>query len=317
MRLLLRRLPEGLQAVDDEDLPAGRRRRRRALRRRRARRAHPRRATAAPRGVAGDGHERRRLDDRRSTVQRADGGRRRRVRSSRRRCCCARASAARRPAGTCACTRRRWSAASTRSRSRAGSGRSSRRSRTSSSSCEGEHGLPDRGDDRGAGDRRDVAAVGGRRARTSSTMQRKLRHIAPFISVARDHGEGQVVIDEHGRAVTRWSFDDDVDARMFRRAMVELAQAAPRGRRAGRSSPSTSARSLSWREGEDFDAFLAQIEEGSLAANDIAAFTRAPDGLLPDGLGSRRVGRRRARRSCTTRPACGSATPPPSRPRRA
>src|SRR5581483_11025814 len=30
---------------------------------------------------------------------------------------------------------------------------------------------------------------------------------------------------------------------------------------------------LIWREGEDFDAFLAAIEAGSLAANDIAAFT--------------------------------------------
>jgi choline dehydrogenase-like flavoprotein len=100
----------------------------------------------------------------------------------------------------------------------------------------------------------------------------RLAHVAPFISVARDHGEGQVAIDEHGRAVTRWSFADELDARMFRRAMVELARLQ---RAAGASEIITFYQrpALSWREGEDFDAFLAEIERGSLAANDIAAFT--------------------------------------------
>ncbi|HYM55732.1 MAG TPA: FAD-dependent oxidoreductase [Solirubrobacteraceae bacterium] len=103
-------------------------------------------------------------------------------------------------------------------------------------------------------------------------LERKLRHVAPFISVARDHGEGQVAIDEHGRAVTRWSFQDDVDARMFRRAMVELAKLH---RAAGAQEILTFYQRpvLSWREGEDFEAFLGAIEQGSLQANDIAAFT--------------------------------------------
>ncbi|HEV7584697.1 MAG TPA: FAD-dependent oxidoreductase [Solirubrobacteraceae bacterium] len=103
-------------------------------------------------------------------------------------------------------------------------------------------------------------------------LQQKLRHVAPFISVARDHGEGQVVIDDHGRAVTRWSFSDEVDARMFRRAMVELARLQ---RAAGAKEIITfyQQQPPSWREGEDFDAFLAEIEGGSLEANDIAAFT--------------------------------------------
>ena len=100
----------------------------------------------------------------------------------------------------------------------------------------------------------------------------RLRHVAPFISVARDHGEGRVVIDEHGRAVTQWSFDDELDAGMFRRAMVELARLQ---RAAGASEILTFYQrpALAWREGEDFDAFLAEIERGSLAANDVAAFT--------------------------------------------
>jgi choline dehydrogenase-like flavoprotein len=32
-------------------------------------------------------------------------------------------------------------------------------------------------------------------------------------------------------------------------------------------------RPIVWREGDDFDAFLAEVERGSLAANDVAAFT--------------------------------------------
>jgi choline dehydrogenase-like flavoprotein len=108
--------------------------------------------------------------------------------------------------------------------------------------------------------------------RTHKQTMSRLRHIAPFISVARDHGEGRVVIDDHGRAVTRWSFADDVDARLFRRAIVELARLH---RAAGAQEIVTFFQrpTLSWREGEDFDAFLAQIEQRPLAANDIAVFT--------------------------------------------
>jgi choline dehydrogenase-like flavoprotein len=102
-------------------------------------------------------------------------------------------------------------------------------------------------------------------------IARTLKHSAPFVSVARDHGEGQVLIDDHGRAVTRWSFSDEIDARMFRRAMVELAKLQ---RAAGAKEIITFyQRPLIWREGDDFEAFLAEIERGSLQANDIAAFT--------------------------------------------
>ena len=59
---------------------------------------------------------------------------------------------------------------------------------------------------------------------------------------------------------------------MFRRAMVELAKLH---RAAGAKEILTFFQrpALSWREGEDFDAFLAAIERGSLAPNDIAAFS--------------------------------------------
>ena len=58
---------------------------------------------------------------------------------------------------------------------------------------------------------------------------------------------------------------------MFRRAMVELARLQ---RAAGAKEIITFYQQpLTWREGEDFDAFLAAIEQGSLQANDIAVFT--------------------------------------------
>ena len=47
---------------------------------------------------------------------------------------------------------------------------------------------------------------------------------APFITVARDHGSGEVVLDDLGRPVVRWDFDDEVDARLAVRAHVELAR---------------------------------------------------------------------------------------------
>jgi choline dehydrogenase-like flavoprotein len=100
---------------------------------------------------------------------------------------------------------------------------------------------------------------------------RTFRHLAPFISVARDHGEGRVTIDAHGRAVTRWSLSDEVDARLFRRAQVELAKMH---RAAGAQEIMTTlSPATTWREGEDFDAFLAAIEECSLQANDYALFS--------------------------------------------
>ena len=102
-------------------------------------------------------------------------------------------------------------------------------------------------------------------------MARTLKYSAPFVSVARDHGEGEVVIDDYGRAVARWGFADDVDARMFRKAMVEQAKLH---RAAGAKEIVTLFQQpVVWSEGEDFDAFVADIEQASLAANDVAVFT--------------------------------------------
>ena len=136
--------------------------------------------------------------------------------------------------------------------------------------CEGEHGFL-------------IEAVGAAPALQALSLPwedghkhkelfaRTYKHLAPFISVARDHGEGEVVLDEHGRALTRWSLRDEVDARMFRRAMLELAKLQ---RAAGAQEIITLyQKPLIWREGDDFDEFLAAIEQGSLEANDVAVFS--------------------------------------------
>jgi choline dehydrogenase-like flavoprotein len=99
----------------------------------------------------------------------------------------------------------------------------------------------------------------------------KLQRMAPFITVARDHGEGEVAIDAHGRAVVRWSLSDEVDRRIFVRGNQELAKLH---RAAGAKEIITlHSERVSWREGEDFDAFLAAIENASYEPNDVAVFT--------------------------------------------
>lgn len=100
---------------------------------------------------------------------------------------------------------------------------------------------------------------------------RTFRHLAPFLSVARDHGAGEVVLDDHGRALVRWSATDEVDRRLLVRAHVELAKLH---RAAGAREIFTyHAERTWWTEGEDFDAFLEQLEDASYAPADVVVFS--------------------------------------------
>jgi choline dehydrogenase-like flavoprotein len=98
-------------------------------------------------------------------------------------------------------------------------------------------------------------------------------HHAPFLSVARDHGEGEVVIDAYGRPVIRWSLSDDVDRRLFIKANVELARmhhaiGAPEIR-------TLHAEEVCWRRdsGEPFEEFVKRIEAAPYGPADVAIFT--------------------------------------------
>lgn len=102
---------------------------------------------------------------------------------------------------------------------------------------------------------------------------RMFRHHAPFLSVARDHGEGEVVLDPHGQPVVRWSLSDEVDRRLFVRANVELARlhyavGAPEIR-------TLHAEEVVWRRdsGEPFEDFVGRIEAAPYGPADITIFT--------------------------------------------
>ena len=98
-----------------------------------------------------------------------------------------------------------------------------------------------------------------------------LRWQAPFITVARDHGSGEVVLDDLGRAVMRWGLGDEVDARLAVRAHVELCRLH---QAAGATEVFTTHESgVRWRTGDDFDEFLARVEAASYDPNDVACFT--------------------------------------------
>lgn len=130
-------------------------------------------------------------------------------------------------------------------------------------------------------------------ARCKRHFAAKFRHAAPFISVARDHGEGEVALDRHGRAVVRWSASDEVDRRLIVRAQVELARLH---RAAGAKEIFTlHAEPLRWVEGEDFDEFLGRVEAAPYGPADIAIFSAHqmgacrmgsdPDDYVADGRG--------------------------------
>jgi choline dehydrogenase-like flavoprotein len=98
-----------------------------------------------------------------------------------------------------------------------------------------------------------------------------IRWLAPFITVARDHGSGEVVLDDLGRPVVRWGLNDEVDARLAVRAHVELARLH---QAAGAQEILTAhAREMRWRRGEDFDDYVSRLEAASYEPNDVACFT--------------------------------------------
>lgn len=100
---------------------------------------------------------------------------------------------------------------------------------------------------------------------------RQFRFTAPFITVQRDHGEGEVVLDSEGRALVRWSLTDELDRRLFVRAQRELCRLH---RAAGaRQIYTMHAQPTRWHEGEDFESFLDSVEQGSYDANDVGVFS--------------------------------------------
>lgn len=98
-----------------------------------------------------------------------------------------------------------------------------------------------------------------------------LPHMAPFISVQRDHGSGEVVLDAHGRPVVRWDLDDEVDRRIFVRANRELVRLHVA---AGAAKILTLHHDRTgWSRGDDIDGFLDRVDSASYGANEVTMFT--------------------------------------------
>ena len=123
----------------------------------------------------------------------------------------------------------------------------------------------------------------------------KLRFMAPFISVQRDHGSGEVVIDDLGRAVVRWGLDDPVDRRVAVRANVELARLHHAAGAAEIFTLHADRVGLAARRG--LRRVPGRDRAGALRPARHRLLHGAPDGRLPDGAGPGDVGRRRARRA--------------------
>ncbi len=86
-----------------------------------------------------------------------------------------------------------------------------------------------------------------------------LRNVAAWHALVRDHGSGSVELDGDGRASVRWSLDHPADRAKAARAHVELARLH---RAAGaREIYTFHWDDVSWRDGEDFDAFLRALEQ--------------------------------------------------------
>jgi choline dehydrogenase-like flavoprotein len=87
----------------------------------------------------------------------------------------------------------------------------------------------------------------------------KFPSMASWHSITHDHGSGQVVLGEDGRALVRWSMaDDELDREVAIRAHTELARVH---HAAGAAEIFTFHWSPHhWRRGEDFDAYIEQLE---------------------------------------------------------
>jgi choline dehydrogenase-like flavoprotein len=88
----------------------------------------------------------------------------------------------------------------------------------------------------------------------------RLKHVASWHAVSHDHGSGQVVLGAGGEPVVRWELDDAVDRVTAARAHVELARLHLA--RGAREIMTFHWDDVTWREGDDADAYLARLEAG-------------------------------------------------------
>lgn len=87
----------------------------------------------------------------------------------------------------------------------------------------------------------------------------KFSHMATWHAISHDHGGGEVVLGEDGRALVRWSLQDEIDQRVAVRGHVELAKVHHAA--GAREIFTFHWEPRHWRRGDDFDAYLRRLEE--------------------------------------------------------
>jgi choline dehydrogenase-like flavoprotein len=96
------------------------------------------------------------------------------------------------------------------------------------------------------------------------------RETAGFVFLVRDRGHGRVTIDRDGNAVHSYHITDELDERIFRRALVELIRLHDA---AGAEAVFTYHRKLHmWRRGEDLEAFTQRVHDASIDPHEHATF---------------------------------------------
>lgn len=86
----------------------------------------------------------------------------------------------------------------------------------------------------------------------------RLRNAATWHAVSHDTGSGEVVLDGGGEPVVRWSLADPVDRAVAARGHVELARL--HRARGAQEIFTFHWDDPAWRDGADFDAYLARLE---------------------------------------------------------
>jgi choline dehydrogenase-like flavoprotein len=100
----------------------------------------------------------------------------------------------------------------------------------------------------------------------------RLPYLAPFISVQRDRGSGEVVLDDRGRGLVRWDLTDEVDRRVFIRANQELARLHAAAGAEELFTLHQDARTA-WRRGEHLDPFVEGLASAPWEAAEVMIFT--------------------------------------------
>lgn len=88
----------------------------------------------------------------------------------------------------------------------------------------------------------------------------RLRRVASWHALTHDHGSGVVRLGSDGEPVVEWELDDPVDRVVAARIHVELARLHLA--RGAREIMTFHWDDLTWREGDDVDAWLARLERG-------------------------------------------------------